>query len=441
MRLARLSTLLVLLAAAPAFAQNPTNIFVNGTAPTVNSGNKDNGTIRVVVATDQPTNSNAWLVSGIVDVSNTAVGNAIAVRCVDTGGTTFESCGGSGGGGSNAAASATGSAVPASAGYTGINVGGTLRGWTGLSLGSQYTATVAIVDASGNQVTSFGGSGGTASNFTSAFPATGTAAGFSDGTNMQGSRVFDGDSGAGTQYILGVGLRKTASGGTVEAGTSSDPLRVDPTGTTAQPVTDNSGSLTVDAPVGTPVFVRLSDGSSAIATLPVSLATLPALPAGANLIGYVGNQWTFGTKTTMTTTNFTSLASNTAANCTTGCWQSGSITTSGARDIIFRLQSKGQAGSTAQADVYVCVSMSSDSTFTGGCSGTEGTYTVANVPNNMRYLGSIAYNGTTAVQASFNLTDVFGTVPGKVALVIKNQSGGTLSTTAGDHVFDYQLVN
>jgi hypothetical protein len=42
------------------------------------------------------------------------------------------------------------------------------------------------------------------------------------------------------------------------------------------PITDNSGSLTVDAPVGTPVFVRLSDGSSAIATLPVSLASVPS---------------------------------------------------------------------------------------------------------------------------------------------------------------------
>lgn len=84
------------------------------------------------------------------------------------------------------------------------------------------------------------------------------------------------------------------------------------------PVTDNAGSLTVDAPVGTPVFVRLSDGTSAITTLPVSLAsvpshavtnagtfatqvtsisagdnnignvdvvTLPALPAGTNAIG------------------------------------------------------------------------------------------------------------------------------------------------------------
>lgn len=46
--------------------------------------------------------------------------------------------------------------------------------------------------------------------------------------------------------------------------------------TNAVAVTDNSGSLTVDAPVGTPVFVRLSDGSSAITTLPVSLASVPS---------------------------------------------------------------------------------------------------------------------------------------------------------------------
>ena len=70
------------------------------------------------------------------------------------------------------------------------------------------------------------------------------------------------------------------------------------------PVTDSGGSLTVDAPVATPVFVRLSDGSSAITTLPVSLASVPshpvtntgtfavqvssALPAGSNTIGNIG---------------------------------------------------------------------------------------------------------------------------------------------------------
>lgn len=46
------------------------------------------------------------------------------------------------------------------------------------------------------------------------------------------------------------------------------------------PVGDAGGSLTVDAPVATPVFVRLSDGAAAIATLPVSAASLP-LPSGA----------------------------------------------------------------------------------------------------------------------------------------------------------------
>jgi len=49
------------------------------------------------------------------------------------------------------------------------------------------------------------------------------------------------------------------------------------------PVTDSGGSLTVDAPVGTPVFVRLSDGTSAIATLPVSLSTAGIDNAGTSL--------------------------------------------------------------------------------------------------------------------------------------------------------------
>jgi hypothetical protein len=53
----------------------------------------------------------------------------------------------------------------------------------------------------------------------------------SDGTNAV-TKTFDLDSGAGTEWNLGVGLRKAASGGSVEAGTASDPLRVDPTGTT-----------------------------------------------------------------------------------------------------------------------------------------------------------------------------------------------------------------
>jgi hypothetical protein len=67
---------------------------------------------------------------------------------------------------------------------------------------------------------------------------------------------------------------------TVQGITSMTPLVVDGSGVT-QPVSgtitasDGGGSLTVDAPVGTPVFVRLSDGTSAISTLPVSVASVP----------------------------------------------------------------------------------------------------------------------------------------------------------------------
>ncbi len=55
-----------------------------------------------------------------------------------------------------------------------------------------------------------------------------------------------------------------------ELGIATAPVRTDPTGTTAQPITDNSGTITVDAPVGTPVFVRLSDGAAAITALPIT---------------------------------------------------------------------------------------------------------------------------------------------------------------------------
>lgn len=84
-----------------------------------------------------------------------------------------------------------------------------------------------------------------------------------DGTNDV-TTLFDVDSGVGFQYVQGVVLRKSASGGSVELGTSADPMRIDPTGATAQPVTDNAGSLTVDAPVATPVAVRISDGAAFI---------------------------------------------------------------------------------------------------------------------------------------------------------------------------------
>ena len=59
--------------------------------------------------------------------------------------------------GGNDAAGTVGAAVPGSASYTGLNIGGNLTGWTGFSLGTVRAGALAIVDGSGNQITSFGG--------------------------------------------------------------------------------------------------------------------------------------------------------------------------------------------------------------------------------------------------------------------------------------------
>lgn len=78
------------------------------------------------------------------------------------------------------------------------------------------------------------------------------------------SASLDYDTGVGTvnQTVFGIAL--PGSGGPVAGGTTSDPIRIDPTGTTAQPVTDNGGSLTVDAPAATPVPIAITDTSNTL---------------------------------------------------------------------------------------------------------------------------------------------------------------------------------
>lgn len=98
------------------------------------------------------------------------------------------------------------------------------------------------------------------------------AAGNERGLNIDGS----GNLTANITGTVTVGSHAVTNAGTfaVQAAQSGT-WTVTGTGGTF-PVTDSGGSLTVDAPVGTPVFVRLSDGSAAITTLPVSLASVPS---------------------------------------------------------------------------------------------------------------------------------------------------------------------
>jgi hypothetical protein len=79
-------------------------------------------------------------------------------------------------------------------------------------------------------------------------------------------KVSDGTSTAGITDVSGAKclkvdvVQQAAPTGTVTVNASGYPV----------PVTDNSGSLTVDAPVGNPVFVRLSDGAAPISALPIT---------------------------------------------------------------------------------------------------------------------------------------------------------------------------
>lgn len=77
----------------------------------------------------------------------------------------------------------------------------------------------------------------------------------SDGTDFL--QAFDMDNTGTVSKILGVTIRGLANGTPVELGTTANPLRVDPTGTTAQPVT-NAGITSIDTDIDVALSTRAS---------------------------------------------------------------------------------------------------------------------------------------------------------------------------------------
>lgn len=151
---------------------------------------------------------------------------------------------------------ATGSAVPASGIYHALNVGGTLRGVTGLSLGSTFSQTVAIVDASGNQITAFGGSGGTASNYGSAFPSSGTAIGYTDGTNMVAARVGAvANVAAATNFVNALGICNYNAAPLTVTDTRYQSIQCDVNGFLKVNVTNTNANGATTASASSPVTI------------------------------------------------------------------------------------------------------------------------------------------------------------------------------------------
>jgi len=86
-----------------------------------------------------------------------------------------------------------------------------------------------------------------------------------DGTNMRAPRVVDGDTGAGTHYVLENNLVSRDSGGPTEIGVAAAPLRTDPTGTTTQPTGGDIANDAADS--GNPIKM----GGKALAADPTAV--------------------------------------------------------------------------------------------------------------------------------------------------------------------------
>lgn len=85
--------------------------------------------------------------------------------------------------------------------------------------------------------------------------------------NQQSNVQADYDSGAGTQNMTMFGMALPASGGSVPGGTSSNPLRTDPTGTTIQPVSAAALPLPSGASTEATLGAAKTDLDSLVAAL------------------------------------------------------------------------------------------------------------------------------------------------------------------------------
>lgn len=235
---------------------------------------------------------------------------------------------------------ATGAAVPSGAQYAGLNIGGNLTGLTGLATGATVkAATVAIVDSSGNQITSFGGSGGTAIGDNSAFTqgtTSETPAGclfkaaytaatdgrstivrcLSDGSVYHNNAYWAGTAlGAPSAYgtspgavnVPGVNafVTNTNANGRATAANSSPVVSVAAASTTGNIVANNTTAVVVKASAGTlfgvqvygigsaPAYLKIYNATSATcgSGTPVKRLMIPAASTAAN---GAGSNITFG---------------------------------------------------------------------------------------------------------------------------------------------------
>lgn len=247
--------------------------------PSVNSGTKDSGTLRVILASDQtvvPINDNGGSIT--VDGSVT-IGGAVTEDTASVGGEVLIAMAGAR---NDAAAAKTstdgdwGAIAIDSAGRVGISdLGGTISiddGAGSITVDGAVTVSGTVTTSPpSNASTNVAQVAGTAADVNSGNKSAGTLRVVlaTDQPQLTNKLLVTPDANAAINNAQVSGTAVSVNSGVKDAGTQRVILASDQT---VVPVSDNAGSLTVDAPVGTPAFVRLSDGAAAITTLPVSIA-------------------------------------------------------------------------------------------------------------------------------------------------------------------------
>lgn len=326
------------------------------------------------------------------------------------------------GGAGNPAAGPTGSAVPADADYQGINIGGILIGQTGFSVGTARAGAVAIVDGSGNQITSFGG---------------------------------------GTQYTDGGVPPTHPIGGTIEWSDGSNWQTV--SSTKPLPVTATIASVSATAsPVpasATYIGARNASGNLAGANLGYNAINSAGDQfLGASLIAQFDdvspssvteNQFanvrinsarqlyaqnvqidTFGTTTTFTITA-ASLASSTVGVGR----QSTLVTGNTARSALVACKFTAGTSPTANTLVYVYLIRGDGTLNDDNAGASDAGITIINAP----LLGTILVSAATSNATYYGLFDTkfLGSLGPTWGIAIVNSTGATANATAGNFLFEY----
>lgn len=264
---------LLFLCAKAAHCQSTTTIRVTdmSTGVTVAPGDSVNKAIRVVCITGCSGGSGGGGTSSTFGAAFPTTGTAagfidstgkMAGANLDASG--FLKVNVAAGSGGNGAASNTGSAVPAQAGYTGINVGGTLRGVTG----TNPSGVVYAMQVDGSAVTQ---------------PVSGTFWQTTQPVSAASLPLPTGAATAAKQPALGTAGTPSADVLTVQGATSMTPLKVDGSGST-QPI---SGTVTVNAGTNLNTSLLALETGGNLAKLPLAQASTTSGQSGPLVQGAV----------------------------------------------------------------------------------------------------------------------------------------------------------